>query len=60
MWASKSTDQHLQMMVQSDVHAPGVYRAVAALQHVDAFYEAFDIKEGDPMWLAPEKRVTAW
>jgi predicted metalloendopeptidase len=47
-------------MVQSDVHAPGVYRAVAALQHVDAFYEAFDIKEGDPMWLAPEKRVTAW
>lgn len=60
MWASKATDQHLQMMVQSDVHAPSPYRAVAALQHVDAFYEAFDIKEGDPMWLPPEQRVTAW
>ena len=40
--------------------APGNYRAVAALQHLDAFYEAFGIREGDPMWLSPEKRVHAW
>lgn len=60
MWATKASDQHLQLQVQTDPHSPGVYRAFAALQHVDAFYEAFDIKEGDPMWLAPEKRVHAW
>ena len=29
-------------------------------RHVDGFYEAFDIKAGDPMWLPPEKRVHAW
>ncbi|ODT48584.1 M13 family metallopeptidase [Devosia sp. 63-57] len=60
MWATKSTDQYTAYLVGNDVHATGDYRAFAALQHVDAFYEAFDIKEGDPMWLAPEKRVHAW
>ena len=38
----------------------GNYRSFAALQHVDAFYEAFGIEDGDPMWLAPDKRVHAW
>jgi putative endopeptidase len=28
--------------------------------NIDAFYEAFDIKEGDGMWLAPEDRVRIW
>lgn len=60
MWAAKATDQYTAYLVSNDVHATGDYRAFAALQHVDAFYEAFDIKEGDPMWLAPEKRVHAW
>ena len=60
MWAVQSTDQGLAMLVAQDNHAPGMYRAVAPLQHLDAFYEAFDIKEGDPMWLAPEDRVDAW
>lgn len=60
MWTFKATDQFIRSQVTGDPHAPGNYRAVAALQHVDAFYEAFGIREGDPMWLAPEKRVNAW
>lgn len=60
MWAEKATDQYTAFLVGNDVHATGDYRAFAALQHLDAFYEAFGIKEGDPMWLAPEKRVHAW
>lgn len=60
MWATKATDQYTAYLVGNDVHATGDYRAFAALQHVDAFYEAFDIEEGDPMWLAPDKRVHAW
>jgi predicted metalloendopeptidase len=43
-----------------EAHAPGRYRTYAPLQHLDAFYEAFAIEEGDPMWLAPKKRVTVW
>jgi predicted metalloendopeptidase len=34
-------------------HPPNHYRAVAPLQHVAAFYEAFAINACDPMWLAP-------
>lgn len=60
MWTLKATEQTLRYLVAADTHAPGNYRAFAALQHIDAFYEAFDIREGDPMWLAPEKRVNAW
>lgn len=36
------------------------YRAIAALQRLPTFYEAFGIKEGDPIWLPPEERITAW
>ncbi len=60
LWASKQTDQSLADQILSDPHAPNAYRAVAPLKHVDAFYDAFGIKPGDPEWLAPEKRVHAW
>lgn len=60
MWTLKANEQTLRYLVAADTHAPGNYRAFAALQHVDAFYDAFDIEEGDPMWLAPENRVNAW
>jgi putative endopeptidase len=46
--------------VSNEYHPPNDNRTTPALQHVDAFYEAFGIEEGDPMWLAPEKRVNAW
>jgi putative endopeptidase len=60
MWAGKSTEQFIRAIVATDGHPPLSYRAVASLQHVDDFYEAFDITEGDPMWLPPERRVHAW
>jgi putative endopeptidase len=60
LWTTKATEQYLRTIVATDGHPPSFYRATAALQHVDAFYEAFGIREGDPMWLAPEKRVRAW
>ncbi|GAA2853072.1 endothelin-converting enzyme [Aminobacter aminovorans] len=60
MWTWKATDQYQRAIVAGDGHPPNNYRAVAPLQHLDAFYQAFDIKQGDPMWLPPEKRVKAW
>lgn len=60
MWTMKGAEPFLRAIVAGDGHPPNFYRAVAALQHLDAFYAAFDIEEGDPMWLPPEKRVNAW
>ena len=59
-WTSKSTEAYDRLLVAGDPHAPSPYRAIAALQHLPAFYEAFGIEAGDPMWLPPEERITAW
>ncbi len=60
VWRTLSRDESLRTQVKTDPHSPGQVRATQPLLNVDAFYEAFDIKEGDPMWLAPEKRVRIW
>lgn len=59
LWAEKSSEQMIRLQLE-DNHAPGPYRTYAPLQHLDAFYDAFEIEEGDPMWLPPEKRVRVW
>lgn len=60
VWRTKSRDEALRNQVKTDPHSPGKVRATQPLVNVDAFYEAFDIKEGDPMYLAPEDRVRIW
>lgn len=60
VWRTKSRDEGLRTQIKTDPHSPGQVRAVQPLLNVDAFYEAFDIKEGDSMYLAPEKRVRIW
>lgn len=60
VWRTKSRDEALRNQVKTDPHSPGKIRATQPLLNVDAFYEAFDIKEGDPMYVAPEDRVRIW
>ena len=60
VWRTKSRDEALRTQVKTDPHSPGMVRALQPLLNVDAFYEAFDIKEGDADYLAPEKRVRIW
>ncbi len=60
MWTMKAAEPYLRAILAGDGHPPNFYRTVAALQHLDAFYAAFGIEAGDPMWLPPEKRVHAW
>ena len=60
VWRTKSRDEALRNQVKTDPHSPGMTRAIQPLLNVDAFYEAFDIKEGDKMYLAPEERVRIW
>ncbi|WP_299225198.1 M13 family metallopeptidase [uncultured Psychroserpens sp.] len=60
IWRIKYTEDALRNQIKTNTHSPGMYRAVMPLQNVDAFYEAFNINEGDNMWLAPEERVKIW
>ena len=60
VWRTLSRPDALETQIKTDPHSPGVVRATQPLKNIDAFYEAFDIKEGDAMYLAPEKRVRIW
>ncbi len=60
IWRSKMRDEALKNQVKTDPHSPGMYRAYVPLQNIDTFYQAFDIKENDGMFIAPEKRVRIW
>lgn len=60
VWASNIRDEQIRYLTQMDVHSLGRWRVNAALPHINGWYEAFGIKEGDPMYLAPEKRAEIW
>jgi len=60
VWRTKIREDALRSRIKTDTHSPGEYRAYVPLQNIDYFYEAFNIKEGDQMYLAPEKRVRIW
>ncbi|WP_353087972.1 M13 family metallopeptidase [Flavobacterium sp.] len=60
IWRSKMRDEAIKNQVKTDPHSPGMYRAYVPLLNVDAFYQAFNIKENDKLYLAPEKRVKIW
>lgn len=60
IWANKQLEASIKTQVSVDVHAPGPERANVQSQCQDEFYKAFDVKEGDGMWLDPEKRVHIW
>ena len=60
VWASNIRPKAALQLTQMDVHSLGRNRVNVALPQVTEFIEAFGIKEGDGMWLAPEKRVVLW
>ena len=60
VWRTKSTEKYLINQVKTDPHSPGMYRAVGPLVNVDAFFKAFDIKEGDKHYKKPENRIKIW
>jgi putative endopeptidase len=60
VWRTLTREDALRTQIKTDPHSPGIQRAIQPLKNVDAFYKAFDIKEGDKMYLAPEKRVRIW
>ncbi|MGB8539746.1 MAG: M13 family metallopeptidase [Acidobacteriaceae bacterium] len=58
-WASKTRPAALRQQVLNDSHAPGEYRA-ATIRNVDAWYQAFNVKPGQALYLTPQDRVKIW
>ncbi len=58
-WRSKARDARLRQQILTDGHAPGQYRALT-VRNIDAWYDAFDVKPGEALYLAPGDRVRIW
>jgi predicted metalloendopeptidase len=58
-WATKMRDEALKSRIATDGHAPGNYRALT-VRNIDAWYNAFNVKPGDKLYLAPKDRVKVW
>ena len=60
VWASNVAPQFVAYIVNSDVHSPNVSRVNAALPMIDSWYRAFNVKEGDKLFVPQEKRAHIW
>ena len=60
VWAGNIRDKEVLRRTKEDPHSLGRLRVNATLKHIGPFYEAFDVKEGDGMYIAPDKRAVIW
>ncbi len=58
-WGSKVREAALRQQVLTDPHAPGEYRA-ATVRNIDGWYSAFNVQNGEKLYLAPDERVRIW
>ncbi|RLP72681.1 peptidase M13 [Mycetocola tolaasinivorans] len=59
-WAQLSRDEEAIRLLATDPHSPNEFRCNQIVRNIDEFYTAFDVREGDALWLAPAQRVTIW
>ena len=60
VWAGNIRPEEILVLTKSDPHSLGRWRVNGALPHIQAWYDAFGIKENDPMYVKPENRVSIW
>jgi len=60
VWRTNIREAEAHRLVTVDPHSPGRFRAVGPLVNYQQFFDAFNIKPGDPMWRAPELRAHIW
>lgn len=60
VWAGNITDEEIRNRTKSDPHSLGRWRVNGALPHIDAWYEAFGVKEGDKLYLPKSERLELW
>jgi len=60
VWRAKVRDKQQIVLIKTDPHSPGQFRANGTLVNQAGFYEAFGVQPGDQMYVAPEQRVNIW
>jgi len=60
VWRTLSTEKFMTNQVKTDPHSPGYFRSFGPLVNTEAFYKAFDVKQGDKLYKKPEERVKIW
>ncbi len=60
IWRTKARDEATRNLIKTDPHSPGNFRAYVPLQNIEEFFKAFDIKEGESLFVKPEDRVLIW
>ena len=59
-WRKKLKDESMRTQINTDPHSPAMYRVWGPLMNFEPFYKAFNIKEGDKMYIAPKDRIKIW
>jgi putative endopeptidase len=60
VWAANIREAEIRNRTKSDPHSLGRWRVNGALPHIDAWYEAFGVKEGDKMYIPKSERLPLW
>ena len=60
VWRRKYRDEELRRRIATDPHSPAEYRTNGIVRNVPEWYAAFDVQEGDALYLPPEERVKIW
>ena len=60
VWGQHITEKEIRQRVKNDPHSLGRWRVDGALPHIDAWYEAFDVKPGDKMFIPKSERLELW
>ena len=60
VWQRKYREDELVRRLLTDPHSPSRYRANGPVSNLDAFYEAFEVKEGDALWKPEQERIRIW
>lgn len=60
VWRSLFRDEALREQILTDPHTPGEFRVLGVMKNIPEFYEAFNVQEGDGMYLPENERVKIW
>ena len=60
IWRQKIRDEAQRKQIHTDPHSPALARVNGVVRNIDAWYEAFEIKPGDKLYVKPEDRVKIW